>query len=261
MRVMVVDDHSINREVISRLLVRWQAHVETFVSAAHALARLASTGPTFDLIITDFQMPVMDGVQFARHVAALPGFAKINIILLSSVGGVAAAGEDPALFAAVATKPVMQRTFHALLTRVFSSENLQEPAAPDLPETSASIARILVAEDNPINAKLVVALLKRAGHTCDLVEDGEKAILQATLHAYDVILMDCQMPVMDGFEATRRIRDHFAPERGPVIIALTANAIAGDRETCLEAGMDDYLAKPVRPAALQEMLHRHAVGL
>ena len=258
LRVMVVDDHAINREVISRLLTRWQAQVETFVSAPQALARLATPGPAFHLILTDFQMPGMHGVDFARQIVALPGLAQMKIVLLSPVGGVATSrGPDRDLFAAVATKPIMQRALRSLLTSVLTPGNPPGIPTPPVPAAPVSAARILVAEDNPINAKLMTALLQRAGYTCDLAADGEQALRLLHLHPYDVILMDCQMPVMDGFQATRRIREIFAPQRGPVIIALTANAVAGDRERCLEAGMDDYLSKPVRPATLQEMLHRY----
>ena len=125
---------------------------------------------------------------------------------------------------------------------------------------ASSTARILVAEDNPINGKLITGLLQRAGYACDLVVNGELVLCQLTHHTYDVILMDCQMPVVDGFEATRHIRASYAPAHGPVIIALTANATAGDRELCLAAGMDEYLPKPIRAATLTHMLQRYLDG-
>ena len=131
-----------------------------------------------------------------------------------------------------------------------------EPEEPTDEKPLPAGLRVLVAEDNLINGKLITSQLRRAGYTCDLVTHGELALQQLTTHNYDVILMDCQMPVMDGFEATRHIRAYYAPAHGPVIIALTANATAGDRELCLAAGMDHYLSKPIRAADLTHMLQR-----
>lgn len=139
-----------------------------------------------------------------------------------------------------------------------TSENPQENAqvVTTVSTRDSSGLRILVAEDNPTNAKLIATLLKRSGYLCDVAANGELALRQLEISPYDVILMDCQMPVMDGFEATRQIRARFAPQHGPVIIALTAHAVAGDRELCLAAGMDDYLPKPIRAATLYATLQR-----
>jgi len=150
----------------------------------------------------------------------------------------------------------MQRALRRWVMAAVAGATLPEHPQQRSAQAPTSKSRILVAEDNLINAKLIAALLLQGGYASDLVANGQLALRQLETTAYDVILMDCQMPVMNGFEATRHIRARFAPGHGPVIIALTANVVAGDREHCLAAGMDDYLPKPVCSATLMDMLDR-----
>ena len=202
-------------------------------------------------------MPEMDGLALARaiksHHAALP------LVLFSSLGR-REAGDDDHLFAAYLAKPIRQSHLFDTLVGLLAHDVSPKPAhAPDKPQLDPAMAarhplRILLAEDNVVNQKLALRLLQQMGYRADLASNGIEAIESVARQQYDVVLMDVQMPEMDGLEASRQITSRWPPDARPRIIAMTANAMQGDRELCLAAGMDDYITKPIRVERLVEAL-------
>jgi CheY-like chemotaxis protein len=262
-RLLVVDDNATNRRVFALQAGKWGMAVRDTESPAEAL-RWIEAGEPFDAAIVDMHMPEMDGVALARRMQALrPSLPRV---LASSLGRREVA-ETEGLFAAHLAKPVRQsQLFDALvglLAKDSAPRELTKPAAPKLDATLAQRhpLRILLAEDNVVNQKLALRLLQQMGYRADLASNGIEAIESVERQPYDVVLMDVQMPEMDGLEATRRITTRWKPGERPRIVAMTANAMAGDREECLAAGMDDYITKPIRVealvAALQEARPRH----
>ncbi len=261
-RVLVVDDTAANRRMVDLQLRAAGLDVVLAPDAAHALeldraARAA--GRPFAAAVLDYHMPDMDGVDLARLFRATPGTPPV-LVMLSSL---TERPDDAAdLFDAWLAKPtkraVLVRTLAtALAARTDAPAGLTERAAtPTAAPVEASALRVLVAEDNPVNQKVALRLLARIGVTADVVSDGAQALAAVRDAAvpYDVVLMDVQMPVLDGLGATRCIRQSVDPARQPFIVALTANAMEGDRDTCLAAGMDTYVPKPIRPDALAEAL-------
>lgn len=268
-RVLIVDDNATNRRILTGHLQSWKAKTVEHASAGEALEVLQTGHHSFDLIITDFQMPGMDGLEFARAIRELgEGLSEIPLVLLTSVGGLSVQdARQTELFADVALKPIKKRQLLRVLCRVLSGE---EPVPGETSMIRASQAasvqaaagaflkgrRLLVVEDNLSNQKLARLTLGKTGCEFEMVDNGKAAIEAVAERVYDAILMDCQMPIMDGFEATRQIREQEQGRRN-YIIALTANAIRGDREKCLEAGMDDYLSKPMKPRELVTKLVAH----
>ena len=252
-RLLVVDDNATNRKILSLQTGKWGAETATFETPEAALAALAE-GAAFDLAILDMHMPEMDGVALARRIrAARPA---LPMILFSSLGQREAEAEA-GLFAAFLAKPLRQsQLFDTLVTQFATDAAPQAPTrAPDKPRTDPEMAarhplRILVAEDNLVNQKLALRLLEQMGYRADLASNGLEAIECVARQTYDVVLMDVQMPEMDGLEATRRIIANHPGGNRPRIVAMTANAMQGDRDMCLEAGMDDYITKPIRVDAL-----------
>ncbi|GAA5483182.1 response regulator [Haloferula sargassicola] len=252
-RVLVIDDHRLNREILADRLAGWGCEVVAVPSVAAAGEALESPAAPFDLILCDDQMPGHDGYDFIRQAAADPRLAKVPVVLLSSAApGSPPADLPPGAPAATLTKPLVRRALLDGLAQVLSPAPDPAPRAPEPEMPAASMAgELLVVEDTPLNRKYLGMILKREGLVHRMVENGRLAVEEAIHRDYDVVLMDVSMPEMDGFEATRRIRQATAGrKRRPVIIGLTAHAIAGTRERCLEAGMDDYLTKPVKPAEL-----------
>lgn len=256
-RALVVDDNDTNRQVLAGQLGSWGVKV-TFAAGGTEALRLLEGGERFDVGLFDLFMPGMDGVSLARQVRALLGEASMPLLLLSS--GASTADLPDGLFEAVATKPVRASTLHALLAEICSGHS--GPSAPTIPAEAAARsllpgvlgARVLLAEDNPVNQRVAVLMLERLGLRADIASNGLEALQSLERQPYDIILMDVQMPEMDGLEATRRIRAEFPAERQPFIVALTANALVGDRELCLEAGMDEYIAKQIRSEDLVRAL-------
>ncbi len=252
-RVLVVDDNATGRRMLSLQVAAVGAEAVLAGSAAEALERLDAEGP-FDLAVLDMQMPGVDGLALAQRIRRR--VPELPLALLSSIG------EHPpeveAVFDAWLTKParrsVLRTTLAALLTEQPASEAPEQSASGG--DGALSTLRILLAEDNVVNQKVALRMLERLGFRADVVADGGEALAAVRGHPYDAVLMDVQMPEMDGLEATRRIRAEVAAERQPHVIAMTANAMAGDRERCLAAGMDDYVAKPVRLEDLGEALRR-----
>ena len=262
-RVLVVDDNATNRDILHYQLASWGVSdlgVSCGAEALVALHAAADLKGQYDLVILDCQMPVMDGVMLARAIKAEPALAGIPLVMMTSLG---LHDDDELRAAGLAmrlTKPVKQAQLHDALAHLLASPGeagvLPGGAAKAGPHERRR-ARILVAEDNIINQKVVLLQLRRLGYSADAVANGAEAVKALTLIAYDIVLMDCQMPHLDGYEASRLIRHGESGGRRRVpIIAMTAHALTGDREKCLEAGMDDYLSKPVKPADLDALLAR-----
>ncbi|WP_380282451.1 response regulator [Kitasatospora purpeofusca] len=251
-RVLVVDDNAVNREVIRRHAESWGMVTSEAESPEKALELLSSANP-FDVAVLDMMMPRMDGAELARRVHRIPGRERLPLILATSL----ATPRDPTdrtEFSASLTKPIRASHLHdALLTAVTGRTGAPEDG-PAQHTSAPSDLRILLAEDNPVNQQLATLLLKKLGYGIEIVEDGSQAVDAARDGSYDVILMDVQMPVMDGLEATRTIGRVIADDRRPYIIAMTANAMQGDREACLAAGMNDYISKPIKMEQLAEAL-------
>ena len=258
-KVLVVDDNFTNRTILRVQLEQWKMIPVLACSGDEALDILSDqTG--FDLMITDMHMPGMDGLELTKKVKKT--HASLPVMLLSSLGN-EIEKKDAALFSSLLTKPVKQNILCTHILNNFRTEimplaeqkNEKEQLPGNLSERFP--LRILIAEDNPINQQLALIVLTKMGYEPEIAENGKQAVDKQTRDHYDIILMDVQMPEMDGMEATRNIRS--GPKRQPVIIAMTANAMQGDKEDCLNAGMNDYISKPFKPheiATLLEKWHR-----
>jgi GAF domain-containing protein/DNA-binding response OmpR family regulator len=257
-RVLVVDDNATNRRILTTFLKRWEVEAAATASPLEAIGWVRD-GQQFDVAVLDLLMPERDGIELAGDLRDLRPDMPIPVVILSSIGQ--HAGTAPTI-RALLVKPVKPSALHDALATAISGEQVvsrPERAASSAPATTPrGDLRILLAEDNAVNQKLALRLLDRMGHGgTDVVEDGVAVIDALAAADYDVILMDVQMPRMDGLEATRQIRARW-PDRSVRIIGLTANAMAGDREACLEAGMDDYVSKPIRPDELARAIDRSA---
>ena len=264
LRVLVVDDNATNRLVLESQLRGWRLQPEAVPDAATALdrARQASAaGEPFHLAVLDFCMPDTDGLELARRMKADARLADIELIMLTSTMQVNTAEITGAGVREWLMKPVRSSEFYNRLVRLMSTSETVQPAAASgllqaaAPGDSQHRGRILIVEDNEVNQLVAQATVNKFGYTVDVVSNGAEAVDATASTRYSAVLMDCHMPVMDGFEATRVIRSRGGTFRLP-IIAMTAGALDGDRERCLAAGMDDYLAKPVDAAALQAALAR-----
>jgi signal transduction histidine kinase/DNA-binding response OmpR family regulator len=280
-RVLVVDDLEINRRVLSRQLTSWRIEHECVNGAADAVKALhcaAAAGSPYRLALIDHMMPEVDGLTLGRQIASDRDLEHTAMVMLSSAGQQSAKRFHEAGFFAVMVKPVVRA--RQLLNVLQAAMNaapraIGEGAAPapsvahatsthaeSFMETTKILPRrVLLAEDNVVNAKLAVRLLERLGCRVDVACNGHEALKMAQSIPFDLVFMDCQMPEMDGFEATRAIRAwerasriEPSPATRLPIVALTANAMQGDRERCLEAGMDDYITKPLARADLQRVL-------
>jgi signal transduction histidine kinase/ligand-binding sensor domain-containing protein/DNA-binding response OmpR family regulator len=257
-RILVVDDNLTNRTILRVQLERWKMIPVLASSGAQALDILSST-PKFDLVLSDMHMPVMDGLELTRKIKAL--FPWLPVMLLSSLGDDLDKGQKK-LFSSVLTKPVRQNILSSHILnnfRIKSFDALPENQnKTDLPVNLSERfpLRILIAEDNPINQQLAIIVLTKMGYEPQVAENGKEAVDKQLEDNYDIILMDVQMPEMDGMEATKAIRA--GQKLQPVIIAMTANAMQGDRDACLSAGMNDYISKPFKPQEIAIMLEKWA---
>jgi PAS domain S-box-containing protein len=255
-RLLVVDDNATNREILRRLGESWGMLVEAVERPGEAL-ELLRRGEAFDVAVLDMQMPDMDGLELAREIRRHRDERALPLLLLTSIGHLADARDAPE-FSAQLTKPIKSSQLYDALVRVLAA-GAAPAAARDGDEDGARRGaggiRLLVAEDNAVNRQLALALLRKLGYQADVVENGREALDAVERESYDVVLMDVQMPELDGLAATREIRRRLGRE-GPAIIAMTANAMEGDRDECLAAGMDDYLSKPIRPEELSRALAR-----
>ncbi len=259
-RLLIVDDNGTNRQLLTDALSRLGAHADSFHSAAEALACLSL--PTYDAVLIDENMPGMSGVELAQAICRLPGCGQLPLILLSPSARSGTSGPTP--FDAVLRKPIMPARLLQILVRCLhlTPAEALTPVSPPSPFDSLLAQRVplrlLLAEDNHVNQKLALRLLEKMGYRADLATNGLEVLEALRQQPYDLILMDVQMPEMDGLEATARIRRMQPASAQPRIIAMTANALKSDRETCLAAGMDDYLSKPIEIAALQDSIERSA---
>ncbi len=290
-RILVVDDNATNRRILALQTAKWGMVVQDTEFPEQALQWLTGVGAPapvspapagihsapdavdpgvrrgdgkpgdtgkFDLAILDMHMPGMDGATLATRIRE--GGHKLPLVLFSSLGRKEV---SDSIFAATLAKPLRQSQLFDTLVTLLVVDAPKASAQPAKPRMDAEMAqrhplRILLAEDNAVNQKLALRLLKQMGYRADVAGNGVEAIECVQRQPYDVVLMDVQMPEMDGLEATRRITAKWQPGERPRIIAMTANAMQGDREECLAAGMDDYVTKPIRVDALVESLLRVA---
>jgi PAS domain S-box-containing protein len=257
-RALIVDDNATNRKILEYQLRLWKMKPASIASPREALDLLrneAGRGQPFALVVLDYQMPEMDGLELARAISGDPKLAGTHMVMLSSMHGRSKPeGFQDAGIEAWLSKPAKQSQLFDTITTVMSGAVAEVQAdAPVAAAVATRALRILLAEDNQVNQQVALLQLKKLGYTADVVSDGRQAVDAAQKH-YDVILMDCQMPELDGYEATREIRQREGGSRHTRIVALTANALGGDREKCLDAGMDDYLTKPLRVEDLKRAL-------
>jgi CheY-like chemotaxis protein len=258
-KVLIVDDNATNRRILKSQMEMWRL-VPTIVSDGHTALDTFSKNE-FDLILTDMQMAEMDGIQFAQSVRL--SNKNIPIILLSSIGeDIARSHSD--LFSSILTKPVRQATLYkSILTQLKAHDGFkEEPVAKNkltIDFAQKNPLRILIVEDNPVNLMLAERVLSKLGYTSEKASNGKEAVKAVSAVNFDVVLMDVQMPEMDGLEATQNIR--LLKKQQPVIIAMTANAMQGDKENCLAAGMNDYVSKPIKVETIMNMLETWAMRL
>ena len=268
-RVLVVDDNATNRLVVAEQLASWgvrHEEAENAVKAMDWMHAARAAGDPFRIMITDLQMPGTDGEALGKAIKADPELRDTHLIMMSSLGMRGDAKRLKAIgFSAYLTKPVKQSQFYDCLATVLGGA--AAPARtpkPDLVtrhtinETRRLMIRILLAEDNLTNQKVALGILKKLGFGADIANNGREAIQALETVPYDIVLMDVQMPEIDGFEATRIIRSGKTSVLNPKIpiIAMTAHAMKGDRERCLEVGMDDYISKPIMPQALADVIEK-----
>jgi CheY-like chemotaxis protein len=263
LHVLIVDDSQTNRRILEDQLQAWGIRATSASGAQEALEKLQdATEHRFDVVLLDMHMPGMNGISLAEVIKADPRLARARLIILTSLGHLM---DDAQLerigISACLVKPVKQARLYECLTgiRTLPKKPVEnKPLALIVRGAPPEPLRILLAEDNVINQKVAVAQLRKLGYSPDVVGNGMEALEAVQQNRYDVILMDCQMPQMDGYESSRQIRLREQTEGGkPVyIIAMTANAMQGDREKCLEALMNDYLSKPVKVTDLRAALER-----
>jgi len=224
-------------------------------AALELLRAAARAGDPYRLVICDMQMPGMDGAALARAIRADPTLDDSLLVLLSSLGQLAGAAEDKGLFAVRLTKPIREaQLLESLLTALATSRPQRRLPTARKARRTPGPQRILLVEDDADNRLTALHLLKAAGLTADVVTNGREALEALEAAAYDLVLMDVQMPELDGLAATAALRAREGTARHTPIIAMTAAVLAGDRERCLAAGMDDYIAKPIQMATLHLLL-------
>ncbi|HZO83373.1 MAG TPA: PAS domain S-box protein [Candidatus Binataceae bacterium] len=277
LHVLIVDDNATNRWILRHHVESWGMRADAVASGAEALdlVRDRAASDPYAIVLLDYFMPEMDGLELANRIKADPANADVHLVIMSSAGRPREFGARATPIEAWLTKPVKSGQLFKCLTALPPHDGERPRRAP-APATltpaeraSAAVApakaaetaapaggRILLVEDNPINQKVTLAQLKRLGYEADGASNGREALQAIERTAYDAVLMDCQMPEMDGYEATRELRRREAGKRHTVVIAMTAYGLAGDREKCLAAGMDDYIAKPVRKEQLAQILQR-----
>jgi len=259
-RLLIVDDNTTNCQVLIRQAQSWGMMAQATESGQEALAWL-SQGQQYDIAILDMQMPGMDGITLGEQIRQQFKDKEFPLLILSSMGKPEiASGVVEANFAAFLSKPIKQSQLYNVLTQILSGQPTKIKRSPvGSPSLDPTLAqriplRILVAEDNKVNQQLALQLLQRMGYRADVAGNGLEAIEALRRQPYDVVFMDVQMPEMDGLDATRHICHQWLPTNRPRIIAMTANAMQGDREKCLDVGMNDYISKPIRVNELVRVL-------
>jgi signal transduction histidine kinase/DNA-binding response OmpR family regulator len=270
LRVLIVDDHETNRRILQKQITSWgmkYGMAEDGVEALEMLRTATESGEAYDLVVLDMQMPGMDGIQLARAISADPVISSTRLVLLTSIGINVNEEAHQAGVEVVLSKPVRQSQLHDTLATMLGAPTETQvdpsrkglshaPHATPAAEVQASRGHVLLAEDYPVNQMVAIRMLERSGYQVDAVKNGREAIEALENGSYAAILMDVQMPEMDGYEATTEIRRREESGRHTPIIAMTADAMEGDREKALAAGMDDYLAKPVQREQLDAVLER-----
>jgi len=265
LKVLIVEPDDATRLLIVSLLSGWGCQFREAIDGETALSLMNAeqeTGMPFSIALVEMQLPGGDGIELVRRIRKNDLFKKTRLVMLASMeqhGNIAQYAELG--FSAYLTKPLRQNEFRSCLTRLSGADSTTEQKSLRLPQSAEAEAirshvRLLLAEDNPTNQLVTMKLLEKIGYHADAVTDGTEVLRALQAAHYDLILMDCQMPDMDGFEATRRIRRLENGKQRIPIIAMTANALRGDRDRCLEAGMDDYLSKPVEPVRLAAMIQK-----
>jgi signal transduction histidine kinase/CheY-like chemotaxis protein len=259
LRVLVVDDNATNRTILHDQLQHWGMSVDVVEGAEDALEALegaARAGRPYDLGVLDLCMPGMDGLELGRRIGADPSLASLPLVLMTSGPTVTEAETRAASIAAALTKPVLMSRMRLTLEGVVGHQVPDEPAAAPDPVSGESRGVVLVVDDSDVNQLVAAGLLAHLGYTAEVVADGRQAVEIAGRQVFDLILMDVQMPEMDGYEATREIRRQEKTGQRTPIVAMTATVTDGERERCLAAGMDDYLAKPMQKADVLAVLER-----
>jgi CheY-like chemotaxis protein len=268
-RILVADGNAMSRFVLSSMLSSMGGRCEEAVQGEDALRRLreaAQAGVPFTLAFLDAKLPGLDGDAIAEATMREPELAGTAPVRLSIMGERLGQERIEALgYKGEMAKPVKRSLLHAVLHAMRNNDSPQlcektgtgKKEDDDLKERRGSI-QVLLAEDNIINQKVAVKIIEKAGFKVDVAANGVETLKALETSSYDIVLMDCQMPEMDGYEATRRIRDPGSSvlDHAIPIVAMTANAMVGDREQCLDAGMDDYMAKPVNPKMLKSMIDK-----
>lgn len=263
-RLLIVDDNATNRRILAIQAERWGMLPTECASGVAALDLLEKEQIKFDLAILDMQMPQMDGMQLAEAIHALPLYRNLPLVMLTSLGQ--RQGIDSTHFVAILNKPAKIGLLHNAFATCFNS-SLPVSLPKALPEATGNAPalqhalKILVAEDNALNQKIAQRMLERLGYSASIANNGFEALAALDSASYDLIFMDMQMPEMDGLQATRIIRQKRQGTTGPRIVAMTANVMQNDRELCLQAGMDDFLTKPIRLNELRAALQRSSAWL
>lgn len=264
LHVLIVDDNATNRRIFEAYAASWGMRPALARGGSSAMGKLeqgAERGDPFDVVLLDLNMPGQSGLDLAREITASPALARTRLILLTSSGQTVA--DDPTTgISYVLSKPVRQSRLLDAIGSVMAGQMRPAEAAdgdgrrPRPAQTRGK--RILVAEDQSVNWMLVERLLANRGHTAANAINGRQALEMLEAESYDLVLMDCQMPLLDGYATTRALRRHESDRSEPrtPVVAMTANAMEGDRDLCIAAGMDDYLAKPITSAAIDEVLER-----
>jgi PAS domain S-box-containing protein len=255
-RILIVDDNATNREIVTRHARSWDME-PVAVELPVAALELVEQGEPFDVAVLDMMMPEMDGVALAREIRSRRDAHELPLLLLTSLGRLPQS-ESSSVFSAQLSKPLKaSQLYNTLLTLLTAGGDREEEVEPVTDGKRArSALRILLAEDNAMNQKVALRLLERLGYGADVASNGLEAIAALERQPYDVVLMDMQMPELDGLDATRRICERWPLESRPHIVAMTANALPEDREACFAAGMNDYVAKPIRAEELAAALKR-----
>jgi CheY-like chemotaxis protein len=264
-RLLIVDDNATNRRILSRQAQSWGLIPRAMASGAEALASL-DAGDPFDAAIIDVQMPDMDGYTLAAEIRKRRPPDRLPIVALTSIRDNTRSFQDRAV-SQVLTKPAKSALLHAALHALFQPTPPTTAVAPAPLVKTSKLAeryplRILLAEDIAINQRVALLLLENLGYQADVASDGLEALAAVASKPFDVILMDVQMPEMDGLTCARHIRaDYPEASARPWIIAMTANALEGDRQMCIDAGMDDYISKPISGRSIADALTRAAERL
>jgi signal transduction histidine kinase/DNA-binding response OmpR family regulator/HPt (histidine-containing phosphotransfer) domain-containing protein len=262
-RLLIVDDNATNRQILTLQAESW-GMIPCAAESGFEVLDWLRQGKEFDMAVLDMQMPKMDGLTLAAEIRKQPGYQNLPLIMLTSLGRPETDDHSPAFvnFAAFLTKPIKQSHLYNVLIDILGEQPIPvKPSPITPPKLSPELAqqhplRILLTEDNTVNQKVALLLLKQLGYQADVASNGLQALEALRRQPYDVVFMDMQMPEMDGLTATRHICQEWSEDTRPRIIAMTANAMQGDREECLEAGMDDYVSKPIRVEALIQALRK-----